>query len=285
MKAFRGRLAHTCWMMRHVCGEQPRLHAPRAVGTRLVRIQSPGSFGTLSWPLQFHYAPVAPSASVSGVSRFPAGVVFDCDGLLLDTEECWTRGEVRLFAGYGHEFTARHKRLLLGAAGQIAGGILARELEQPGRGDELLEELVALAWKEIAAGVAPRPHAAELVRELRGRLPLALASNSPRGLVDVGLESAGLDGCFDVVLGSDDVANPKPAPDLYLAACERLGVRPEEAVALEDSPTGVASALAAGLHVIGVPSLPGVALEASETATSLGDASVRRALGLADLAA
>lgn len=215
------------------------------------------------------------------MSRFPTGVVFDCDGLLLDTEECWTRGERTLFARYDREFTPEHKRLLLGAAGQIAGGILARELEQPDRGPELLDELVALAWKEIAAGVEPLPHAAELVGELRGRLPIAVASNSPHGLVDVALESAGLTGCFDVVLGSDDVANPKPAPDLYLAACERLGLAPEEAIALEDSPTGVASALAAGLHVIGVPSLPGVVLEASETASSLGDASVRRALGLA----
>ena len=216
------------------------------------------------------------------MSRPPAGVVFDCDGLLLDTEECWTRGETELFARYGREFTPDHKRLLLGQAGQNAGGILARELDQPARGAELLEELVALAWAEIAAGVQARPHAAELVEELRGRLPLALASNSPHGLVDVGLEAAGMTGWFDVVLGSDDVANAKPAPDLYLTACERLGVRPEDAVALEDSPTGVASALAAGLHVIGVPSLPGMALEASQTAGSLGDASVRRALGLPD---
>ena len=73
---------------------------------------------------------------------------------------------------------------------------------------------------------------------------------------------AGLAGVFDAVLGGDEVANPKPAPDIYATACERLGASPAQAVALEDSPTGVAAAIAAGMYVIGVPSLPGVVLRA-----------------------
>ena len=83
-----------------------------------------------------------------------------------------------------------------------------------------------------------------------------------------------------MVLGGDEVANPKPAPDIYAAACERLGASPARAVALEDSPTGVAAAMAAGMYVIGVPSLRGVVLRAHLTASSLSEPSVRQALGL-----
>jgi beta-phosphoglucomutase-like phosphatase (HAD superfamily) len=88
---------------------------------------------------------------------------------------------------------------------------------------------------------------------------------------------------FDVVLGVDDVENPKPSPDLYLRACELLGVPPTQAVALEDSPPGVAAARAAGMLVVGVPSVDGLELAADVVAPSLGDPQVRAALGLDEL--
>jgi HAD superfamily hydrolase (TIGR01509 family) len=93
----------------------------------------------------------------------------------------------------------------------------------------------------------------ELVERLRGRTRLGLASNSPRSLVDTALATAGIADAFDTIVTSDDVVEPKPAPDLYLLACERLGVAPSEALALEDSPSGVAAAKAAGLTCIAVP--------------------------------
>ena len=210
----------------------------------------------------------------------PAAVVFDCDGLLLDTEDCWTRAETELFARHGRVFTPAHKRLLLGKAGDPAAAILADALGQPGRGQALTVELLELALTEVARGAAPRPGAAELVEELRGGVPLGLASNSPRAMVDLALEAAGLAGAFEVVLGGDEVANPKPAPDIYAAACERLDASPARAVALEDSPTGVAAAMAAGMYVIAVPSLPGLLLRAPLIASSLSQPSVRQALGL-----
>ncbi|MDP9468017.1 MAG: HAD-IA family hydrolase, partial [Chloroflexota bacterium] len=98
-----------------------------------------------------------------------------------------------------------------------------------------------------------RPGALELVERLRGRVPLGLASNSPRRLVDAALRTAGLTDVFDAIVTADDVARAKPAPDLYLLACERLGVAPGEALALEDSASGVAAAKAAGLTCIAVP--------------------------------
>ena len=82
---------------------------------------------------------------------------------------------------------------------------------------------------------------------------LGLASNSPRFLVDDALATAGLTDAFDAIVTSDEVAHAKPAPDMYLLACERLGVEPSEAVALEDSTSGVTAAKAAGLTCIAVP--------------------------------
>jgi beta-phosphoglucomutase-like phosphatase (HAD superfamily) len=205
-------------------------------------------------------------------------VVFDCDGLLLDTEECWTRGEEALFAAYGREFTPDHKRRLLGASGEASGHILASVLDQPGRERELTRELLDLCWGEVVGGARPRPGAREIVEELRRTVPIGVASNSPRGLVEAALGAAGLDETFDVVLGLEDVRRPKPDAEIYLSACERLGAEASRSVALEDSPTGAAAARAAGMYVIGVPSYPGVELDADEVALSLDDPVVLRAI-------
>ena len=87
-------------------------------------------------------------------------VVFDCDGLLLDTEKLWTRGEKAIFAAYGREYTAEHRRLLFGTGVEDTGEILARVLDQPGREKELIEELKELTWDEVAKGARPMPGAA-----------------------------------------------------------------------------------------------------------------------------
>ena len=123
--------------------------------------------------------------------------------------------------------------------------------------------------------------ARELLERLRRRgTPIGLVSNSPLRFVLRSIEIVGFEGLFDVVLSAHEVAAPKPAPDPYLEACRRLGVEPgPEVVALEDSPTGVAAARAAGLTVIGVPSIEGVALdEAHHLAESLLDEVVARRL-------
>ena len=108
-----------------------------------------------------------------------------------------------------------------------------------------------------------------------------MASNSPHALVDASLRSAGLTGAFGAVVSAQDVDHGKPAPDVYLEACRRLDADPAGSVAFEDSPTGVAAARAAGLHVIGVPSLAGVELPAAHAvASSLRTSSVYAAVGL-----
>ncbi len=211
----------------------------------------------------------------------PAAVVFDNDGLLLDTESVWTRAEEDLFERRGAEFTPADKLELVGTSAAIAGGILERRLGEPGRAAELIEELNELVVAELEHGVEAMIGARELLERLREQgVPLGLVSNSPLRFVRRSIEIVGFEAHFDVVLSAHEVAAPKPAPDPYLEACRRLGVEPgPSVVALEDSPTGVAAARAAGLTVIGIPSVEGVLLEeAHHLAESLLDDLVARHL-------
>ncbi|HEX3242814.1 MAG TPA: HAD family phosphatase [Solirubrobacterales bacterium] len=204
----------------------------------------------------------------------PDAVVFDNDGLLLDTESVWTRAEQDLFERRGLEFTPAHKLELVGTSAEIAGGILERRLGEPGRAASLIEELNELVVAELEHGVEAMVGARDLLHELAARgTPLGLVSNSPLAFVRRSLEIVGFADRFDVVVSGHEVAAPKPAPDPYLEACRLLGVEPGPGVvALEDSPTGVTAARAAGLTVIGIPSVEGVALEeANHIAGSLLD--------------
>jgi HAD superfamily hydrolase (TIGR01509 family) len=215
--------------------------------------------------------------------ELPDAVVFDNDGLLLDTESVWTRAEQDLFERRGLEFTAAHKHELVGTSAEIAGGVLERRLAEPGSAAELIEELNALVVAELEHGVEAMVGARELLHTLKQRgTPIGLVSNSPLVFVRRSLEIAGFHDRFDVVLSAHEVAAPKPAPDPYLEACRRLGVEPGPGVvALEDSPTGVAAARAAGLTVIGVPSIEGIALEeAHHLAESLLDTVIAQRLAL-----
>jgi HAD superfamily hydrolase (TIGR01509 family) len=211
-------------------------------------------------------------------------VVFDLDGVLLESEIAWTRAETDLFARYGQPYGDVEKRLLIGGSLADTGRTLERLLDGVRTADQLVEELVELAAVEFARGVTPMPGAVELIDELRGRRPIAVASNSLRRMVDLALDGSGLDGAFDAVIAGDEVAEPKPAPDIYLEAARRLGSPPERAVAIEDSPIGAAAARAAGMYVIGIPYLRDLVLDVHLVGRSLEDDDVRAGLGLPPLA-
>jgi HAD superfamily hydrolase (TIGR01509 family) len=209
----------------------------------------------------------------------PAAVLFDNDGLMLETESAWTRAETALFARYGATFTMDHKRALLGTSPAESATKLERMLGRPGIA--LADELYELVLDELDAGVEPRPGALALLAALGGAgVPTALVSNSRRPFIELALDAAGLRDRFAVVVSADEVARPKPAPDAYLAAAAALGVHARTCVVLEDSPTGVAAGLAAGALTIGVPSLDGVRLDADIVAPSLDDPTVWTVLGL-----
>lgn len=181
-------------------------------------------------------------------------VVFDMDGLLLDTELLWHRAETALFARHGAEFSWDDKMAVIGSSFSFTADYFADRLGLPReRGPALVDEMVSLMEAQLRDQVDGRPGAVELVERLRGRTRLGLASNSPRHLVDSALATARITDAFDAIVTSDDVAESKPAPDIYLLACERLGVDPADALALEDSASGIAAAKAAGLTCIAVP--------------------------------
>lgn len=211
----------------------------------------------------------------------PAAVIFDNDGTFLATEDAWSRAESALFERRGRVLRAEHKRELLGTSFAAASVHLERFLDAPGAGPLLLQELSELVHAELDNGVPVMPGAAELVAALSAdAVPVAMATNAARGFAEKALACAGHRHTFDVLLTADDVPLPKPAPDIYIAAAEALGFKPEACVAIEDSPTGVRSARDAGMTVIGVLSHPGVELDAHHVVPTLNDPLIWDLLGL-----
>lgn len=212
----------------------------------------------------------------------PAAVAFDNDGLLLDTELLWTLAEQKLFARRGLAFTHEHKLLVVGAAAAIAGPILADLLGEPANEAAIMAELDELVMIEAQGGGEPLAGVRDLVAALRAAaVPLALVSNSRPEFVRAVIGPSGLGAEFEFLVTPYDGFAPKPAPDLYLEACRRLGAYATETVVLEDSRPGVGAAVAAGMRVLGVPSVPGVELEGCElVADSLAAPAVWEALGL-----
>lgn len=218
------------------------------------------------------------------VSPQPAGVplptevdaiVFDCDGLLVDTETCWSRAESALFRAHGHEFGPEQKRLVIGRTVEGVGEVMAQYFGRHGEGDRLAGELLSGVERELAQGAQALPGAADLVRLCADRVPVAVASNSPRALLDTALQTSGLAGLLPCSFAADEVAAPKPAPDLYRAACAALDAAPSSCVAFEDSQTGISAARAAGLRLVTIPSLPGLGLDHDWLFDSLADSRLR----------
>ncbi len=215
--------------------------------------------------------------------RLPAAALFDNDGLLLDTESVWSRAERALFATRGRDFTVDHKRQLVGASEEIAGRTIAAFLGESGREKEIMSELNELVLAELENGVDPMVGAVELVELLsRAGVPVGLVSNSPRSFIERALEVAGVETGFDLIVSGHEVPRAKPAPDPYLEACRILDLEPGPGiVALEDSPNGVAAASAAGLFVIGIPSMPELPLDGADlVAKSLDSTAVLEQLGI-----
>ena len=195
------------------------------------------------------------------MALLPAAVLFDMDGLLVDSEPIWTIAEIELASRLGGVFSPELKAAIIGTRLEVAVPTILRWFDAPAGPDEVAETSAWLLMRMVqlfsSEDLAVRPGAAELAAELRAAgVPLALVSSSYRVLVDAVL-AHGV-GPFDVTVAGDEVGNGKPDPEPYLLAAARLGVDPEQCVVLEDSPVGVAAGEAAGCAVVAVPSVDGV---------------------------
>ena len=208
---------------------------------------------------------------IGGPGWSPAAVVFDCDGLLVDTESCWTAAESELFARRGLTFSGGEKAQLVGASIPSACAWLAGRFGDGTSAEQVGAELLTLVDAVVARAAEPMPGAPELVAAVRARVPAAVASNSTRELLDHALARGGFATTFAITVAADEVGSPKPDPELYLTACERLQAAPADCLAFEDSATGLRAATTAGLRTVAVPSLPGARLDADVAVTSLAD--------------
>ena len=180
-------------------------------------------------------------------------VVFDLDGVLIDSEPLWERVRREVVAEYGGHWRPEAEERLMGMSTAEWARYLSEDLgvdRSPGQVADLVIERMAQCY---ARQVPVLPGAVAAVRRLAERWPLGLASSSPRRLIDTVLDLPELRGLFSATVSTEELARGKPAPDVYLAATDRLGVPPTSAAAVEDSTNGVRSAVDAGCHVIAVP--------------------------------
>ncbi|MDO4906135.1 MAG: HAD family phosphatase [Lautropia sp.] len=196
----------------------------------------------------------------------PAAVIFDMDGLLLDSERVIAECFAATAEAQGAELPADIWLHMIGKSDPVCREMLTGYMGEA-RARQLLD-IGKLRYAERArAGIPHRPGVVELLDFLvRHDIPRAVGTTTRQPLASQKLAAAGLLGYFEVVVSSSDVARPKPAPDTYLRVAEQLGVEPARCLVLEDSPTGVRAALAAGMTPIQIPDL----LVPDETVRALG---------------
>ena len=180
-------------------------------------------------------------------------VVFDLDGLLLDTERLWDEVREQLARERGGQWSDRAQADMMGMSSPEWSRYMHDVVGLAESPDQIAEEVVRRMETRYRERLPLIAGAREAVERLAARWPLGLASSSNRPLIDLALELGGLAPFFTVTVSSEEVARGKPAPDVYLEAVRRLGVEPARAAAVEDSANGLRSAHAAGLRVVAIP--------------------------------
>jgi HAD superfamily hydrolase (TIGR01509 family) len=182
-----------------------------------------------------------------------AAVVFDMDGVLIDSEQAWSDAREELARETGGSWAPGTQERMMGMSSPEWSRFMRDELGVPLEPSEISQAVVDRLERRYREHLPLLPQARGAVERLAERWPLAIASSSNRPLIDLVLSLARLDGAFRATVSSEEVRRGKPAPDVYLEAARRLGVQPEECVAVEDSTNGITSAAAAGMRVIAVP--------------------------------
>ena len=182
-----------------------------------------------------------------------AAVVFDLDGVLVDSEHLWDRARRELVAEVGGEWGDDATKAMMGMSSLEWSRYMHDELSVDVPPEQISAAVVERLERLYREELPLLPGARETVIALAATWPLGLASSSNREIIDLVLELAGLREYFVATVSSEEVARGKPAPDVYLAAARRLDVPPAECVAVEDSTNGLRSAAAAGMTVIALP--------------------------------
>jgi HAD superfamily hydrolase (TIGR01509 family) len=187
------------------------------------------------------------------LSEAIAAVVFDLDGVLLNSGSDWDAAWRKVAARNGGRWRADATRVMMGMSSPEWSRYMHDQLGVPLEPEQINELVVAALLDQFRRRLPLLPGAVAAVRRLANRWPLGLASSANRPVIDAVLERAGITDRFAVTVSDEEVAAGKPAPDVYLAATRRLGVEPADAVAVEDSTNGLRAAAAAGMVVIASP--------------------------------
>jgi HAD superfamily hydrolase (TIGR01509 family) len=182
-------------------------------------------------------------------------IIFDMDGVLVDSEPLFLRAINRVVANEGARPISEeeNEEFLIGTTVEETWRQLKELRHLPRPTDAYVQRYDTVVRQVLREELAPQPGVTRLLEEcVRRGLPKAVASSSLRSWVNLKLEAIQLQKAFDVVLGGDDVANGKPAPDIYRLAAQCLGLSPQKCIAIEDSPIGIASAVGSGAYTIAV---------------------------------
>jgi HAD superfamily hydrolase (TIGR01509 family) len=180
-------------------------------------------------------------------------VLFDMDGVVIDSEPLWSKAEQQLLARRNLAYSPELKAVMMGLDSSEAVGFLIKHYDLQESLGEVVEERNQLIAGLFRQFLQPMPHALQLVRSVRAAgINTGLASSSPKELVDLALGRLNITGLFELILSGDQVVRGKPAPDIYLAAARELGVSQENCLVIEDAPHGVAAAKAAGMCCLAI---------------------------------
>ena len=180
--------------------------------------------------------------------------MFDLDGVLIESEEDWERARQQVIADLtGGAWSAEDQHLVLGANMRQCTAIMNARHPTGLDDDELGARLIARRLELYDERLVILPGAVEAVTAAAGRYPIAIASSSPPQAIRKVLDRMAIPGLFGAIVSADEVEFGKPAPDVYLQACERLGVDPRRSLAIEDSDPGIRAGVAAGMRVVAIP--------------------------------
>ena len=199
-------------------------------------------------------------------------IIFDMDGVLVDSEPLYLNAINLILAQENVRPMSddENRAFLIGTTIEETWRRIKDQRQLPLTVPAYIEKYEAVVEQVLKEQLVPRPGVVGLIEECdRKRVPKAVASSSLRAWVDLKLEAIGLSGAFDVVLGGDDVTKGKPEPEIYELAARRLGFPPNECIAIEDTPVGIAAAVAAGAYTIAVRTESTRGLDVSQARTVL----------------